>query len=107
MSRDVTSRPNQHTRSWTAAATAVATLAVLVCCPAAASPAPPAAATAASPAAGTASAPTPAAGAASAPPPAKVMVIAEENHTYDEVVGSPAAPYLSRLAATYASATTM
>ncbi|MGZ4611716.1 MAG: alkaline phosphatase family protein [Kineosporiaceae bacterium] len=39
--------------------------------------------------------------------PSKVMVIAEENHTYDEVLGQGRAPYLSGLARTYASFTAM
>jgi len=38
-------------------------------------------------------------------PGRKVMVIAEENHGYGQVVGNPAAPYLNRLAADYGTAT--
>jgi hypothetical protein len=43
----------------------------------------------------------------SQPPPDgghKVMVIVEENHAYGQIVGSPAAPYLNQLAATYGTA---
>jgi hypothetical protein len=43
------------------------------------------------------------------PPPArgysKVLVIAEENHGYDQIIGSPDAPYLNGLAQTYGTAT--
>ena len=39
--------------------------------------------------------------------PAEVMVIAEENHTYDEVFGAGRAPYLTRLASEYATITGM
>jgi phosphatidylinositol-3-phosphatase len=35
----------------------------------------------------------------------KVLVIAEENHTYRQIIGSPRAPYLNRLAADYGVAT--
>src|SRR5689334_10318507 len=35
----------------------------------------------------------------------KVLVIAEENHEYDRILGSPDAPYLNQLADTYGSAT--
>jgi hypothetical protein len=35
----------------------------------------------------------------------KVMVIAEENHAYDQIIGSPDAPYLNQLATTYGVAT--
>jgi phospholipase C len=35
----------------------------------------------------------------------KVLIIAEENHGYDQVIGSLAAPYLNELATTYGSAT--
>jgi phospholipase C len=35
----------------------------------------------------------------------KVMVIAEENHAYDDIIGSPDAPYLSRVAAGNGNAT--
>jgi hypothetical protein len=44
----------------------------------------------------------------STPSPAgysKVMVIAEENHAYDQIIGSPDAPYLNQLATTYGLAT--
>jgi hypothetical protein len=34
----------------------------------------------------------------------KVMIIAEENHGYHQIIGSPHAPYLNRLAATFGSA---
>ncbi|HEY0536430.1 MAG TPA: alkaline phosphatase family protein [Actinoplanes sp.] len=34
----------------------------------------------------------------------KVMIIAEENHGYEQVIGSPHAPYLNRLAADYGTA---
>src|SRR3954463_1900625 len=34
----------------------------------------------------------------------KVLVIAEENHAYDRIIGSPQAPYLNALAATCSSA---
>jgi acid phosphatase len=37
----------------------------------------------------------------------KVMVIAEENRSYAQVIGSPDAPYITRLARTYGSATRM
>jgi hypothetical protein len=36
-----------------------------------------------------------------------VLVIAEENHTYDHIVGNKGAPYLNGLATTYGSATNM
>lgn len=36
---------------------------------------------------------------------AKVMVVVEENHGYDQIIGSPDAPYLNQLAATYGTAT--
>jgi len=39
--------------------------------------------------------------------PTKVMVIAEENHTYGQLIGSPRAPYLNQLATAYGSATAM
>ncbi|MEV8510192.1 alkaline phosphatase family protein [Actinoplanes sp. NPDC051475] len=42
-----------------------------------------------------------------APPAAgytKVLVIAEENHEYDRIIGSPDAPYLNELARTYGTA---
>lgn len=35
----------------------------------------------------------------------KVLMIAEENHGYDQIIGSPKAPYLNHLAATYGTAT--
>jgi phosphatidylinositol-3-phosphatase len=38
-------------------------------------------------------------------PGRKVMVIAEENHGYDQVIGNPHAPYLNKLAAEFATAT--
>jgi hypothetical protein len=63
------------------------------------SPASPPAARASSPAA-SAPATRPA-----ADPGRKVMIIAEENHGYSQVIGSPAAPYLNQLAATYGTAT--
>jgi hypothetical protein len=46
-------------------------------------------------------------GATSAAPGAysKVLVIAEENHGYDQIIGSPDAPYLNTVAATYGTAT--
>ncbi len=55
------------------------------------------------------SAATPEGSAAPAPtaPVSKVMIIAEENKTYAEVLGSGKAPYLERLAAMYGSATGM
>jgi hypothetical protein len=37
--------------------------------------------------------------------PRKIMIVAEENHGYDEVVGSQNAPYLNHLAAEYGIAT--
>lgn len=37
--------------------------------------------------------------------PTKVMVIVEENHSYDQIVGSPDAKYLTALAARYGTAT--
>ena len=37
----------------------------------------------------------------------KVMLIAEENRTYADIIGSPEAPYLTGLARTYGSATRM
>src|ERR1700712_5452542 len=43
-----------------------------------------------------------------APPgPTKVMVIVEENRTYGQVITHPDAPYLTRLARAYGSATHM
>jgi hypothetical protein len=39
--------------------------------------------------------------------PRQVMVIAEENHTYDEVFGQGRAPYLATIARTYATITGM
>jgi phosphatidylinositol-3-phosphatase len=38
-------------------------------------------------------------------PGRKVMIIAEENHGYGQIVGSPRAPYLNQLATTYGVAT--
>src|SRR4051794_28531987 len=38
-------------------------------------------------------------------PGRKVMIIAEENHGYDQIIGSPRAPYLNRLATEYGTAT--
>lgn len=35
----------------------------------------------------------------------KVLLIAEENHDFDQIIGDPAAPYLNELAVTYGSAT--
>jgi len=48
----------------------------------------------------------------SAHPPAsgrytKVMVIAEENHGYDQIIGDPSVPYTNMLASTYGTATNM
>ncbi len=40
-----------------------------------------------------------------ADPGRKVMIIAEENHGYRQIIGSPAAPYLNELAAGYGTAT--
>ena len=37
----------------------------------------------------------------------KVLVIAEENHSYGEIIGDPAAPYVTMLANTYGTATNM
>lgn len=37
----------------------------------------------------------------------KVLIIAEENHGYGEIIGSPDAPYINQLAATYGTATRM
>ncbi len=42
-----------------------------------------------------------------ASPYTKVMVIAEENHTYEHTIGAPKAPYLNQLAARYGSASAM
>jgi hypothetical protein len=43
--------------------------------------------------------------AAPAPDPGrKVMVIVEENHGYDQIIGDPDAPYINRLAAAYGTA---
>jgi phospholipase C len=39
--------------------------------------------------------------------PGKVMVIVEENRTYDQIIGNPDAPYLTRLSLQYGSATRM
>jgi hypothetical protein len=47
---------------------------------------------------------------ASTPPaasPSKVMVIVEENHTYDQIIGSSRAPYVNQLAAAQGTATAM
>lgn len=56
-----------------------------------------------------AGAPAPAASVSVAPPAAdagrKVMVIVEENHGYDQIIGDRDAPYLNRLAAAYGTAT--
>jgi hypothetical protein len=38
---------------------------------------------------------------------AKVMVIVEENRTYGQIIGSPDAPYVTRLSRTYGTATNM
>src|SRR3954471_17771568 len=43
----------------------------------------------------------------SSPTPTKVMVIVEENRTYDQIIGSPDAPYLTSLARTYGYAANM
>jgi hypothetical protein len=43
----------------------------------------------------------------SSPTPTKVMVIVEENRTYDQILGSPDAPYLTSLARTYGYAANM
>ncbi|WP_084724819.1 alkaline phosphatase family protein [Streptacidiphilus melanogenes] len=48
---------------------------------------------------------SPVAGAAAVPRPAHVVVVMEENHAYDEIIGSPDAPYLNALAAQGASFT--
>jgi phosphatidylinositol-3-phosphatase len=37
----------------------------------------------------------------------KVLIIVEENHSYEEIIGDPAAPYLNHLATTYGLATNM
>jgi phosphatidylinositol-3-phosphatase len=56
-------------------------------------------------------APAPAASVSVSPPASdadagrKVMVIVEENHGYDQIIGDPDAPYFNRLAATYGTAT--
>jgi hypothetical protein len=63
---------------------------------ASAGPTTPRAATTAAPGAATARAPV---------AQRKVLVIAEENHGYDQIIGDPAAPYLNRLADTYGTAT--
>jgi hypothetical protein len=67
-------------------------------------PTPPPAAPAAAPSLPGAGVP-PASGPPAAGPISKILVIAEENHTYDQVGGSPQAPYLAGLARTYGSAT--
>jgi phospholipase C len=41
---------------------------------------------------------SPTASAASGTDVSKVLLIAEENHGYDQIIGSPDAPYLNRLA---------
>jgi phosphatidylinositol-3-phosphatase len=51
--------------------------------------------------------PAPAASSGPRRPARKVMVIAEENHTYEEVFGQGRAPYLAGLAASYATITGM
>jgi hypothetical protein len=48
--------------------------------------------------------PTPAARAVGRPahraaPPAHIVVVVEENHAFEQVIGSPAAPFLNRLTA--------
>lgn len=40
-------------------------------------------------------------------PYSKVLVIVEENKQYDQIIGSPKAPYLNELASTYGSATNL
>jgi phosphatidylinositol-3-phosphatase len=49
----------------------------------------------------------PPASVAAAGPISKVLLIAEENHAYDQIIGAPDAPYLNELARTYGSATRM
>jgi hypothetical protein len=49
----------------------------------------------------------PPASAPAAGPISKVLLIAEENHGYDQIIGAPGAPYLNELARTYGSATRM
>src|SRR5919204_525580 len=39
--------------------------------------------------------------------PVKVLLLVEENHTYDQIIGSAKAPYLNQLATAYGSATGM
>ncbi|RAG80317.1 acid phosphatase [Streptacidiphilus pinicola] len=51
------------------------------------------------------SAPATAPGAAAVPRPAHVVVVIEENHPYDQIIGSGAAPYLNSLAGQGASFT--
>jgi phosphatidylinositol-3-phosphatase len=90
-------------------AAAAAVLAAAACSPGAAPSGPPAAApsvpagAALSAQPSTGSAPPPSAGTATRP--RKVLLIAEENREYDEVVGDRDAPYLNQLAATYGTAT--
>jgi phosphatidylinositol-3-phosphatase len=48
---------------------------------------------------------SPTASAASGTDVSKVLLIAEENHGYDQIIGSPDAPYLNRLADAYGVAT--
>jgi phosphatidylinositol-3-phosphatase len=49
----------------------------------------------------------PAASAPSAGPTNKVLLIAEENHGYDQIIGARDAPYINELARTYGSAVRM
>ena len=51
--------------------------------------------------------PAPPASAPAADHGRKVLVIEEENHGYQEIIGSPDAPYLNRLATTYGTATNL
>lgn len=37
----------------------------------------------------------------------KVLIIAEENHSYTQIIGDPSVPYITSLAATYGTATAM
>jgi phosphatidylinositol-3-phosphatase len=70
-----------HGRTLAAAIVLVAAVALAGCAP------PVARATGARPAA------------AAARPPAHLVVVVEENHSFEEIIGSPAAPFLNRLAA--------
>ncbi|WP_084701873.1 alkaline phosphatase family protein [Streptacidiphilus anmyonensis] len=90
-------------RSTLAASVAAAALVALSACSSGGGPAEPAAVS--SSLAAQSGSPAASGAAATVPRPAHVVVVMEENHSYDEIIGSADAPYINALAAQGASFT--